>query len=70
MAAHWAGERGGYRPPVLADALARGGPFGPGGGQWRSRPGPGCSPLLIAEVWEPVLAVDLSEGTPGRRAAG
>ena len=68
MAAHWAGERGGYRPPVLADALARGGPFGPGRAV-EIASGTGLLTPLIAGVWQPVLAVDLSEGMLGRSAA-
>ena len=61
MAANWAGERGGYRPPVLADALARGGPFGPGMAV-EIASGTGLLTPLIAGVWPRVLAVDLSAG--------
>jgi len=68
MAAQWAGERGGYRPPVLADALARGGPFGPGRAV-EIASGTGLLTPLIAGVWQPVLAVDLSEGMLRRSAA-
>ena len=68
MAASWAGERGGYRPPVLADALARGGPFGPGRAV-EIASGTGLLTPLIAGVWQPVLAVDLSRGLLRRSAA-
>jgi SAM-dependent methyltransferase len=68
MAASWAGERGGYRPPVLADALARGGPFSPGRAV-EVASGTGLLTPLIAGVWQRVLAVDLSEGMLGRSAA-
>jgi len=68
MAAHWAGERGGYRPPVLADALARGGPFSPGRAV-EIASGTGLLTPLIAGVWKPVLALDLSEGMLRRSTA-
>src|SRR5262249_40910891 len=68
MAASWAGERGGYRPPVLADALARGGPFGPGRAV-EIASGTGLLTPLIAGVWQPVLAVGLSRGMLGRSTA-
>jgi ubiquinone/menaquinone biosynthesis C-methylase UbiE len=68
LAASWEGERGGYRPPVLADALARGGPFPPG---WAVEiaSGTGLLTPLIARVWRPVLAVDLSRGMLSHSAA-
>jgi SAM-dependent methyltransferase len=68
MAANWTGERGGYRPPVLADALARGGPFGPGRAV-EIASGTGLLTPLIAGLWQPVLAVDLSPGMLRRSAA-
>jgi hypothetical protein len=61
MAATWEGDRGGYRPPVLADALARGGPFRPGRAV-EIASGTGLLTPLIAAVWEPVIAVDLARG--------
>jgi ubiquinone/menaquinone biosynthesis C-methylase UbiE len=67
MAASWEGDRGGYRPPVLADALARGGPF-PGGRAVEIASGTGLLTPLIAAVWQPVLAVDLSRGMLARSA--
>jgi len=68
QASTWEGERGEYRPPVLADALNRGGPFPPG---WAVEiaSGTGLLTPLIAGVWEPVVAVDLSAGMLGRSAA-
>jgi Methyltransferase domain len=68
MAASWEGDRGGYRPPVLADALARGGPFPPG---WAVEiaSGTGLLTPLIATAWRPVLAVDLSRGMLSHSAA-
>jgi SAM-dependent methyltransferase len=68
MAASWEDERGGYRPPVLADALARGGPFRPGRAV-EIASGTGLLTPLIAAVWRPVLAVDLSWGMLSRSAA-
>jgi SAM-dependent methyltransferase len=68
MAASWEGERGGYRPPVLADALARGGPF-PAGRAVEIASGTGLLTPLIAAAWQPVVAVDLSHGMLARSAA-
>ena len=68
MAASWEGDRGGYRPPVLADALARGGPF-PAGRAVEIASGTGLLTGLIAALWQPVLAVDLSRGMLARSAA-
>jgi hypothetical protein len=67
-AATWEGDRGRYRPPVLADALARGGPF-PAGRAVEIASGTGLLTPLIAAVWQPVLAVDLSRGMLSRSAA-
>jgi SAM-dependent methyltransferase len=53
---------------VLADALARGGPFGPGRAL-EIASGTGLLTPLIAKVWQPVLAVDLSQGMLRRSAA-
>jgi SAM-dependent methyltransferase len=69
MAASWEGDRGGYRPPVLADALARGGPFRPGRAVELAS-GTGLLTPLIAAVWRQVVAVDLSWGMLGRPARG
>jgi len=68
MAATWEGDRGGYRPPVLADALARGGPFPPGRAV-EIASGTGLLTPLIAAVWRRVVAVDLSRGMLRRSAA-
>lgn len=68
MAATWEGDRGGYRPPVLADALARGGPFPPGLAV-EIASGTGLLTPLIATVWRQVVALDLSRGMLSRSAA-
>ena len=60
-AAEWNGDRGGYRPPVLADALARGGPFH-GSVAVEIAAGTGLLTPLIRAVWPKVAAVDLSLG--------
>ncbi len=67
-AAGWEDSRGGYRRPVLADALARGGPFRPGRAVEIAS---GTGPLtpLIAQVWPEVIAVDLSGGMLAHSAA-
>jgi len=64
----WDDSRGGYRRPVLVDALARGGPFGPGRAV-EIASGTGLLTPLIAEVWPEVVAVDLSGGMLARSAA-
>jgi SAM-dependent methyltransferase len=68
MAASWEGDRGGYRPPVLADALARGGPFRPGRAV-EIASGTGLLTPLIAAIWQPVVAVDLARGMLARSNA-
>jgi len=67
-AAGWEASRGGYRRPVLADALARGGPFGPGPAV-EIASGTGLLTPLIEQVWPQVIAVDLSAGMLARSAA-
>ena len=67
-AADWDDSRGSYRRPVLADALARGGPFPPGRAV-EIASGTGLATPLIAQVWPEVLAVDLSGGRLARSAA-
>jgi SAM-dependent methyltransferase len=67
-AAGWDDSRGVYRRPVLADALARGGPFRPGKAV-EIASGTGLLTPLIAQVWPEVVAVDLSGGMLGRSAA-
>jgi SAM-dependent methyltransferase len=59
LAPVWDGERGGYRPVPLADALARGGAFPAG---WCVEVGGGTGLLtpLLARVWPRVLCLDLS----------
>jgi SAM-dependent methyltransferase len=64
----WDDSRGGYRRPVLVDALARGGPFGPGRAV-EIASGTGLLTPLIAEVWPEVVAVDLSGGMLAHSAA-
>ena len=64
----WDDSRGGCRRPVLADALARGGPFRPGGAV-EIASGTGLLTSLIAQVWPEVAAVDLSGGMLARSAA-
>ena len=64
----WEVSRGGYRRPVLADALARGGPFRPGRAV-EIASGTGLLTPLIAQVWPEVIAVDLSGGMLARSAA-
>lgn len=66
-AAGWNGDRGGYRPPVLADALARGGPFR-GNRAVEIASGTGLLTPLIRAVWPEVIAVDLSFGMLSRSA--
>jgi SAM-dependent methyltransferase len=58
-AVDWNDDRGGYRPPVLADALARGGPFR-GRRAVEIASGTGLLTPLIRAVWPDVVAVDLS----------
>jgi len=67
-AAGWDDSRGGYRRPVLADALARGGPFRPGRAV-EIASGTGLLTPLIAAVWPEVVALDLSGGMLARSAA-
>jgi len=67
-AGDWEASRGGYRPPVLADALARGGPFRSGRAV-EIASGTGLLTPLIARVWPQVAAVDLSGGMLARSAA-
>ena len=67
-AAGWEDSHGGYRRPVLADALARGGPFRPGRAV-EIASGTGLLTPLIAQVWPEVAAVDLSGGMLAHSAA-
>lgn len=67
-AATWNASRGDYRRPVLADALARGGPFRPGRAV-EIASGTGLLTPLIQDVWSAVVAVDLSQGMLARSAA-
>ena len=60
-AAEWNGDRGGYRPPVLADALARGGPFR-GNLAVEIASGTGLLTPLVRAVWPKTVSVDLSLG--------
>lgn len=67
-AATWEAGRGDYRRPVLADALARGGPFRTGRAV-EIGSGTGLLTPLVSEVWPAVVAVDLSAGMLARSAA-
>jgi SAM-dependent methyltransferase len=67
-AATWNSSRGDYRRPVLADALARGGPFRSGRAV-EIASGTGLLTSLIQDVWPIVVAVDLSPGMLARSAA-
>jgi hypothetical protein len=67
-AATWEAARGDYRRPVLADALARGGPFRPGRAV-EIASGTCLLTPLIRSVWPAVVAVDLSRGILARSAA-
>lgn len=64
-AAEWNDDRGGYRPPVLADALARGGPFH-GTLAVEIASGTGLLTPLIRAVWPTVVSADLSFGMLSR----
>lgn len=64
----WNGDRGGYRLPVLSDALARGGPF-PAGRAVEIASGTGLLTHRIQDVWPDTVAVDLSAGMLARSAA-
>jgi SAM-dependent methyltransferase len=68
-ASEWDAGRGGYRLPVLADALARGGPFRPGRAV-EIASGTGLLTPQIQALWSAVIAVDLSYGMLARAAAG
>lgn len=67
-AASWETTRGAYRRPVLADALARGGPFRPGRVA-EIASGTGLLTPLIQDVWPELVAIDLSRGMLARSAA-
>ena len=67
-ACDWEDSRGGYRRPVLADPLPRGGPFRPGRAV-EITSGTGLQTPLIAQVWPEVAAVDLSGGMLARSTA-
>jgi SAM-dependent methyltransferase len=67
-AATWEDARGAYRRPVIADALARGGPFLPGPAV-EIGSGTGLLTPVISDVWPAVAAVDLSAGMLARSAA-
>jgi SAM-dependent methyltransferase len=59
LAPVWDGERGGYRPLPLADALARGGEL-PAGIAVEVGCGTGLLTPLLTRVWSRVLSLDLS----------
>lgn len=67
-AAVWEEDRGGYRRPPMADALARGGPFLPGR-VVEVASGTGLLTPLLAAVWGAVVAVDVSSGMLARSSA-
>ncbi|MGH3878861.1 MAG: class I SAM-dependent methyltransferase [Actinophytocola sp.] len=59
LAPEWDGERGGYRPVPLADALDRGGPF-PAGLCVEVGAGTGLLTPHLAAVWPRVVSLDLT----------
>lgn len=59
LAPSWDGERGGYRPVPLADALDRGGPF-PAGPCVEVGAGTGLLTPLLAAVWPDAVSLDLT----------
>jgi hypothetical protein len=68
LAQEWDGERGGYRPAPLADALARGGPF-PAGVCVEAGAGTGLLTPLLRAVWPRVVSLDLTPSMVRRSAA-
>ncbi len=68
LAAVWDGERGGYRPVPLADALRRGGPF-PDGLCAEVGCGTGLLTPLVEAVWPRVVGLDLTPGMLRRSPA-
>jgi SAM-dependent methyltransferase len=59
LASVWEGERGGYRPVPLSDALARGGPL-PSGLCLEVGAGTGLLTPLLTAVWPQVVSLDLT----------
>jgi SAM-dependent methyltransferase len=59
LAPVWEGERGGYRPVPLSDALARGGPL-PSGLCLEVGAGTGLLTALLTAVWPRVVSLDLT----------
>jgi SAM-dependent methyltransferase len=59
LASVWEGERGGYRPVPLSDALARGGPL-PSGLCLEVGAGTGLLTPLLTAVWPRVVSLDLT----------
>lgn len=59
LAAVWEGERGGYRPVPLSDALARGVPL-PSGLCLEVGAGTGLLTPLLTAVWPRVVSLDLT----------
>jgi SAM-dependent methyltransferase len=59
LAEGWDAQRGSYRPTPMADALSRGGPW-PAGLCVEVGSGTGLLTPLLAQLWDPVLCVDLS----------
>ena len=59
LASVWEGERGGYRPVPLGDALQRGGPW-PAGLCLEVGCGTGLLSGLIQQVWPRVVSLDLT----------
>jgi SAM-dependent methyltransferase len=68
LAPVWDGERGGYRPVPLADALDRGGPF-PAGLCVEVGAGTGLLTPRLDAVWPRVLSLDLTPAMLRRSAA-
>jgi SAM-dependent methyltransferase len=68
LAPVWDGERGGYRPVPLADALDRGGPF-PAGLCVEAGCGTGLLTPLLDAVWPRVVGLDLTPAMVRRSRA-
>lgn len=68
LAPVWDGERGGYRPVPLLDALARGGPL-PAGPCVEAGCGTGLLTPLLERVWPEVVCLDLTPNMLRRSGA-
>ncbi|WP_165550250.1 class I SAM-dependent methyltransferase [Kribbella speibonae] len=68
LATVWEGERGGYRPVPLGDALQRGGPW-PAGLCLEIGCGTGLLSGLVQQVWPRVVSLDLTWAMLSRSTA-